>query len=71
MESSLRVLRLIVRLGQPFGALLLAQQRGGEYKRNASNRNIIAHVGDLAAVHDMMDVRTFIVIIHVLNDGDF
>jgi hypothetical protein len=49
---------LIVRLGQSFGALLLAQQRGGEYKRIASNRNIIAQVKDLAAVHNMMDVRT-------------
>jgi hypothetical protein len=58
MDSRLRELRLIARLGQPFGALLLAQQRGGEYKRIASNHNIIAQVRDLAAVQDMMDVRT-------------
>jgi hypothetical protein len=58
LESHLRELRLIVRLGQPFGALLLAQQRGGEYKRIASNRKIIAQVKDSAAVHNMMDVRT-------------
>jgi hypothetical protein len=51
-------LSLIARLGQPFGALLLAQQRGGEYKRIASNRNIIAHIRDLDAVHCMKDVRT-------------
>ncbi|KAG0692918.1 hypothetical protein DFH29DRAFT_447081 [Suillus ampliporus] len=57
-ESHSRALRLIVRLGQPFGALLLAQQYGGEYKRIASDNNIIARVRDMAAVRDMMDVRT-------------
>ncbi|KAG2340338.1 WD40 repeat-like protein, partial [Suillus weaverae] len=31
-----RALRLLVRLGQPFSAFLLAQQRSGEYKRIAS-----------------------------------
>ncbi|KAG0698960.1 hypothetical protein DFH29DRAFT_1081516 [Suillus ampliporus] len=58
LESHSRALRLIVRLGQPFGALLLAQQHGGEYKRIASDNNIIARVRDMAAVRDMMDVRT-------------
>ncbi|KAG0708301.1 WD40-repeat-containing domain protein [Suillus ampliporus] len=53
-----RALRLIVRLGQPFGALLLAQQRFGEYKRIASDNNIIAQAKDVASVHNMMDVRT-------------
>jgi hypothetical protein len=43
-------LRLIVHLGQPFSALLLAQQRGGEYKRIASNHNIIARVKDVASL---------------------
>ncbi|KAG0699935.1 heterokaryon incompatibility protein-domain-containing protein [Suillus ampliporus] len=57
-ESYSRALRLLVRLGQPFGALLLAQQHGGEYKRIASDHNIIAQVKDVAAVHDMMDIRT-------------
>jgi hypothetical protein len=57
-EPHSRALSLIVRLGQPFGALLLAQQRGGEYKRVASDHNIKAQVKDLTAVHDMMDVRT-------------
>jgi hypothetical protein len=57
-EPHSRALSLIVRLGQPFGALLLAQQRGGEYKRVASDHNITAQVKDLTAVHDMMDVRT-------------
>ncbi|KAG0702644.1 WD40-repeat-containing domain protein [Suillus ampliporus] len=58
LDSQSRALRLIVRLGQPFGALLLAQQRGWEYKRIASDKNIIAQVKDMAAVRDMMDVRT-------------
>ncbi|KAG1890608.1 uncharacterized protein F5891DRAFT_986917 [Suillus fuscotomentosus] len=56
-ESTMRELRLIVRLGQPFGGLLLAQQWGGEYKRIASDNNIIAQVKDTAFVYDMMDIR--------------
>jgi hypothetical protein len=51
-------LRLIVRLGQPFSAFLLAQQRGREYKRIASDHDIIAQVKDVASVQGMMDVRT-------------
>ncbi|KAG2349765.1 hypothetical protein BDR05DRAFT_252598 [Suillus weaverae] len=57
-EAHSRALRLIVRLGQPFGAFLLAQQRGGEYKRIASECDIIAQVRDMASVDNMMDVRT-------------
>jgi hypothetical protein len=58
-ESHSRALRLIVRLGQPFGAFLLAKQRGGEYKRIASDYDIIAQVRDIASVDNMMDsVRT-------------
>ncbi|KAG0702646.1 hypothetical protein DFH29DRAFT_492133 [Suillus ampliporus] len=57
-ESNERALRLLVRLGQPFGALLLAQQRGGEYMRIASDNSIIAQVKDVTAVHDIMDIRT-------------
>jgi hypothetical protein len=56
--SDSRGLKLIVRLGQPFGALLLAQQRGGEYKRIASDYKIIAQVQDVSSVRNMMDVRT-------------
>ncbi|KAG0704011.1 WD40-repeat-containing domain protein [Suillus ampliporus] len=56
-ESCSPALRLLVRLGQPFGALLLAQQRGGEYMRIASDNSIIAQVKDMTAVHDMMDIR--------------
>jgi hypothetical protein len=57
-ESYSRALRLIVRLGQPFGAFLLAQQRGGEYKRIASDHDIIAQVMDGTSVRSMMDIRT-------------
>jgi hypothetical protein len=57
-ETHLRALRLIVRLGQPFAAFLLAQQWGGEYKRIASDHDIIAQVKDITSVCDMMDVRT-------------
>lgn len=53
-----RALRLLVLLGQPFGAFLLARQRGTEYKRVASDCNIIAQVKDVATVRDLMDVRT-------------
>ncbi|KAG1780730.1 hypothetical protein EV702DRAFT_1266589 [Suillus placidus] len=56
-ESSERAMRLIVRLGQPFSAFLLAQQRSGEYKRIASDRNIITQVKDVGYVHGM-DVKT-------------
>jgi hypothetical protein len=54
-----RALRLIVRLGQPFRPFLLARQRDGEYKRIASDRDIIAQVEDMAgSVDKLMDVRT-------------
>ncbi|KAG2749101.1 hypothetical protein P692DRAFT_20496396 [Suillus brevipes Sb2] len=54
-----RALRLLVRLGQPFGAFLLMRQRGGEYKRVASDRYIIAQVvKDVTSVPDPMDIRT-------------
>jgi hypothetical protein len=55
-ELSDRALRLIARLEQPFGAFLLAQQRGGEYKRIASDHDIIAQVKDFSSILDM--VRT-------------
>jgi hypothetical protein len=55
----LRALRLLVRLGQPFSAFLLMRQRGGEYKRVASDRDIIAQVvKDVTSVPDPMDIRT-------------
>jgi hypothetical protein len=60
-ESHLRALRLIVRLGRPFSAILLAQQWGREYKRIASDQNIIVQVKDMTAVHDM-NVRTLVIL---------
>jgi hypothetical protein len=58
LEARLRELRLVVCLGQPFGALLLAQQRGGEYKRVTSDHLIVARVKDMASINDTMDIRT-------------
>jgi hypothetical protein len=58
IDSDMQALKLVVRLGQPFGALLLAQQRGGEYKRIASDHDIVARVKDAASVRAMMDIRT-------------
>ncbi|KAG1736630.1 uncharacterized protein EDB91DRAFT_1348004 [Suillus paluster] len=56
-ESHSRALRLMVRLGQPFGAFLLMRQPGGEYKRIASDHNIIAQVKEVTSVHNMTGVR--------------
>ncbi|KIK36811.1 hypothetical protein CY34DRAFT_93756, partial [Suillus luteus UH-Slu-Lm8-n1] len=57
-ECRSRALRLIARLRQPFSAFLLAQQRGGEYKRVASDCDIIAQIKDANSVHDLMDIGT-------------
>jgi hypothetical protein len=57
-ESYLRALRLMIRLGQPFSELLLAQQPGGEYKRIAADQIIVAQVKDMTDVRNMEDVRT-------------
>jgi hypothetical protein len=51
-----RALRLAACLEQPFGAFLLLRQRGGEYKRIASDHDIIAQVNDLSSIPSM--VRT-------------
>ncbi|KAG0697036.1 hypothetical protein DFH29DRAFT_1071813 [Suillus ampliporus] len=56
-ETYSRALRLIVHLGQPFSAFLLARQHRGEYKRIASDHDIIAQAKDLASVHKIMDVK--------------
>ncbi|KIK49125.1 hypothetical protein CY34DRAFT_797510 [Suillus luteus UH-Slu-Lm8-n1] len=59
VDQESRALRLLVRLGQPFGAFLLARQRGGEYKRVASDHDIVAQVvEDVTSVRDPMDIRT-------------
>ncbi|KAG1779943.1 heterokaryon incompatibility protein-domain-containing protein [Suillus placidus] len=57
MDAQSRALGLIVRLGQSFGALLVAQQHGREYKRIASDHRIMACVKDMASIENMMDVR--------------
>ncbi|KAG2345791.1 hypothetical protein BDR05DRAFT_960065 [Suillus weaverae] len=51
-----RALRLLVRLGESFSAFLLAQQRSGEYKRIASDHDIIGQVKDAAV--SVGDIRT-------------
>ncbi|KAG2142890.1 uncharacterized protein EDB93DRAFT_598081 [Suillus bovinus] len=56
-DSHSRALRLMVRLGQPFNAFLLARQRDGEFKRIASSRDIIAQVKDMTLINYLMDIR--------------
>jgi hypothetical protein len=55
VDEESRAFRLLVRLRQPFSAFLLAQQRSGEYKRVASDHDIIGQIND---VRDPMDIRT-------------
>ncbi|KAG2738090.1 hypothetical protein P692DRAFT_201798621, partial [Suillus brevipes Sb2] len=55
VDQESRAFRLLVRLGQPFSAFLLAQQRSGEYKRIASDHDIIGQVND---IRNPMDIRT-------------
>ncbi|KAG2737900.1 hypothetical protein P692DRAFT_201874434, partial [Suillus brevipes Sb2] len=55
VDQESRAFRLLVRLRQHFSAFLLAQQRSGEYKRIASDHDIIGQVYD---VGDLMDIRT-------------
>jgi len=56
---SSQALRLVVGLGRPFRAFLLAAaQQGREYKRIAADHEIVAHVNDVTSVRALMDVRT-------------
>ncbi|KAG1726887.1 uncharacterized protein EDB91DRAFT_1350447 [Suillus paluster] len=57
LEHHSPVLRLMVHLGQPFSAFLLARQPGGEYKRIASDHNITAQVKDVTSIHSVTGVR--------------
>ncbi|KAG0708591.1 hypothetical protein DFH29DRAFT_424331 [Suillus ampliporus] len=53
--------RLLVRLGQPFSAMLLMRLQGAEYKRIACDRQIIAQVDDdcrYVGMHAMYNSRT-------------
>jgi hypothetical protein len=52
-DTHSQALRLIVRLGQPFSAFLLARQRG-EFKRIATDHDIIAQVKDMASFDNMI-----------------
>lgn len=53
-ELSDRALRLTAHLEQPFGAFLLVQQCGGEYKRITLDHDIITQVKDLSSILDMV-----------------
>ena len=55
--SDSQALRLLVRLGQPFRALLLAQ-RGREFRRIAADYNITARITDMASALNVMRVTT-------------
>ncbi|KAG2346823.1 WD40 repeat-like protein [Suillus weaverae] len=61
-DSYSRALRLIVQLGQPFSAFLLARQTSGEFKRIASEHDITAEVEDMASIKYMMDIRTLTIL---------
>jgi hypothetical protein len=56
-ESLSPALRLIICLGQPFSVIVLAQQRGGEYKRIASDHDNIVQFKDMASVDNLTDIR--------------
>ncbi|KAG2755173.1 hypothetical protein P692DRAFT_2068528 [Suillus brevipes Sb2] len=55
VDQETRAFLLLVRLGQPFSAFLLAQQRNGEYKRIASDHDITGQVNDVGY---LMDIKT-------------
>jgi hypothetical protein len=57
-EALSPALQLIIRLGQPFNAILLAQQRGGEYKRIASDHDIIVQFEDMASFDNLTSIKT-------------
>lgn len=49
-----QALQLIAHLERPFSAFLLEQQRGREYKRVASDHDIIVTIEDMAAICEMV-----------------
>jgi len=55
--SASQALRLLVHLGQPFRALLLAQ-RGREFCRVAADHDITARITDMASAPNVMRVTT-------------
>ncbi|KAG1908900.1 uncharacterized protein F5891DRAFT_995821 [Suillus fuscotomentosus] len=56
-DSYSQALRLIVNLGQPFSVFLLERQHEGEFKRIASDHDIIAQVKDIDSINYLMDIR--------------
>ncbi|KAF8137592.1 hypothetical protein EV363DRAFT_1122023, partial [Boletus edulis] len=60
MDEYTRALRLVVRLQQPFYALLLEQQRHGEFRRVAAEHEIVVP-GIERAINFAGDVRTEVV----------
>jgi hypothetical protein len=46
-------------------AFLLAQQWDWEHKRIAPDKNVIAQMKDMTAVHDMMDIRAIEILLQV------
>ncbi|KAG2130300.1 uncharacterized protein EDB93DRAFT_84338 [Suillus bovinus] len=56
-NSDMRALQLIVRLRQPFSAFLLARQRDGEFKRIASEHDIMAYPKDVSISY-LMNIQT-------------
>ncbi|KAH7908803.1 hypothetical protein BJ138DRAFT_311227 [Hygrophoropsis aurantiaca] len=55
-DTLTEALMLIARLKQPFAALLLMRQRSGEYKRIASDNDIIARVRDVNMLTDIRSI---------------
>jgi len=58
-DLAVRALRLVVRLGQPFGALLLASQSRVQYKRVATDSFIKVQIRAETPLEELMDsIRT-------------
>ncbi|KAG2363752.1 hypothetical protein BDR07DRAFT_1331577 [Suillus spraguei] len=62
-ESSVRALRLIARLKQPFKAFLLSQKYGEEYRRIASDHEIMAQIKETTSICDMIDCVTTVEVV--------
>ena len=60
IDDYIRALRLIVRLQQPFRALLLQEQSNGEFKRIATRHEIVIQ-GLPRRINFARDVRTEVV----------
>jgi hypothetical protein len=54
-DLNARALRLLVRLRQPFGALLLASQKRGQYKRVATDSFIQVQIRAETSLNELLD----------------